>query len=32
MTFRGLEGGKVDPGPAQLRFDVADTLGKQQSL
>ena len=32
MTFCGLEGGKVDPGPAQLRLDVADTLGKQQSL
>src|SRR5205823_5969870 len=32
MTFRGLEGGKVDPGPAQLRLDVTDILGKQESL
>ena len=32
MTFCGLESGKIDPGPAQLRLDVADTLGKQQSL
>src|ERR1700681_3098763 len=32
MTFRGLEGGKVDPSPAQLRLDVPDTLCKQQSL
>jgi hypothetical protein len=32
MTFCGLEGGKVDPGPAQLRLDVTDTLCEQQSL
>jgi len=32
MTFCGLESGKIDPGPAQLRLDVTDALGKQQSL
>src|ERR1700693_2148021 len=32
MTFRGLEGGKIDPGPAQLWLDATGTLGKQQSL
>jgi hypothetical protein len=29
MAFRGLEGGKIDPGPAQLRLDAADSLSKQ---
>jgi hypothetical protein len=32
MTFRTLEGGKIDPSSAQLRFDATDTLCKQQSL
>ena len=32
MTFPRLEGSKIDPSSAQLRFDVPDTLCKQQSL
>src|ERR1017187_2159193 len=32
MAFRGLEGGKIDPGPAQLRVDATDSLSKQQAF